>query len=233
MKAARGADEYDLINPYISLADIFINFTLILIIFGVGMATAYRGLAEGLAGGSEAYVREQERLHDRLQSALGAEFAGSERLDPAGTRRYVFGTRFFTRVDRDSRTPPDITQDGVLVLNRLRSILGDDQSKRLFRRIRIEGHAMPTVGTQDDDWRWRFSLDLANRVAERLRKGGGIPANLLVVSGRGGQAPLDLYQPGTDIRNPSYNPYDPKHLRVEIVIEYAGRNALGQTTKGY
>lgn len=231
MKHARTADEYDLINPYISLADIFINFTLILIIFGVGMALAYGGLAEGLGGGSEAYVQEQERLHDRLLETLGEDFQEADRLDPAGTRRYIFGTRFLRRSGADPTAPPSITSDGLRVLDRLRAILSADTSKRLYRRIRIEGHAMPAVGDRDDDWRWEFSLALANRVAERLRKGGGIPPNLLVVSGRGGQAPLDLYLPGTDVKNPDYDPRDSKHMRVEIVIEYAGRNALGTSTK--
>lgn len=231
MKQAPTGEEYNVINPYICLADIFINLSLMLVLFGVAMALAYGDLAEGSGGGVEAYVQEQKRLDERLRETLGQDVQEADRLDPAGTRRYIFGTRFLRRSGADPTAPPSITSDGLRVLDRLRAILSADTSKRLYRRIRIEGHAMPAVGDQDDDWRWEFSLALANKVAERLRKGGGIPPNSLVVSGRGGQAPLDLYVPGTDVKNPDYDPRDSKHLRVEIVIEYADRNALGTSTK--
>jgi outer membrane protein OmpA-like peptidoglycan-associated protein len=236
-----------MVNPYLPLADIFINFTLILVLFGVAMALTYSktranfekakekypdlaaldsvGGAGGAEGtGVEAFIQQQAELEQKIHGILGEEIEFQDRLDPAGVKRFEIGHQYF---DGTALTP-----QGRDVVRRIGQLLAAQDAQKLYRRIRIEGHSMPPPPTgTDDEWRWEFSLRLAKAVASVFRNEVGIPPHFFIISGRGGQSPKDKYDPRTGEPNPRYDYTDPKHLRVEIVIEFAEKNALGEKTK--
>ncbi|RMG24878.1 MAG: hypothetical protein D6724_05180 [Armatimonadetes bacterium] len=254
MKTSFQQTDTDLINPYLPLADLFINFTLILVLFGVAMAlpagngdttsdSAANGqelssTAEGGAtdasgtGGVEAFVAQQQELETKIHEILGDEVEFQDRLDPAGVKRFVIGHRYFAVRSPNSKTVPPLTPEGRRVVAQIGRLLADKDAMKLYRRIRIEGHAMPPHPKgSDEDWRWDVSLGLAREVASVFRNTAGIPPHYFIISGRGGQSPVDKYDLATGKENPNYNYRDPKHLRVEIVIEFAEKNALGEETK--
>ncbi|GIV02721.1 MAG: hypothetical protein KatS3mg015_1551 [Fimbriimonadales bacterium] len=183
-------------------------------------------------GGVEAFVAQQQELETKIHEILGDEVEFQDRLDPAGVKRFVIGHRYFAVRNPNSKTVPPLTPEGRRVVAQIGRLLVDKDAMKLYRRIRIEGHAMPPHPKgSDEDWRWDVSLGLAREVASVLRNTAGIPPHYFIVSGRGGQSPVDKYDLATGKENPNYNYRDPKHLRVEIVIEFAEKNALGEATR--
>lgn len=216
-----GTDQ-EYINPYITFSDLMVHLVLVMILFTVSLS-----LAVGVGSG-EIYKREQESLLHSIREAMGpwAPELVTDRNDPGGAQRYVFlGADLF---DPDSAR---LTERGQELLLRFSSVLKRPENLRLYRRIRIEGHARPVVGRTDDWSRWELSCQMALAVGNLFHREGQIPSHLLAISGRGGQAPADRYIPGTLTLNPRFDPTDPKHVRVEIIIEFAEHAATGERTR--
>lgn len=215
--------EQDILNPYISFADLMISLVLILILFSAALTIS------GKIGSGEVFRDEQVKLQRTIFNELGEDAPELllDRNDPGGTQRYVFkGSSLF---DYDTA---NLTDEGTKILLKFAEIIRKREHMRLYRRIRIEGHTQPVVGKRENWEKWKLSSDMALAVTRLLSEKGRIPSYIFSVSGRGGQAPLDhVFITGTSTLNPEFDPDDPKHTRVEIVLEFSTYSATGEKTR--
>jgi chemotaxis protein MotB len=193
------------VSPYIALADLCINLVLILAFF-VAATTLL-----GKVGWDQVRYKDQEReFAEAVAGSLRPAVRPQEvrwRNDPPGAQRWVF-TRAALFVPGTSI----LTPEGTEVLTTFAELL--NRHRRSWRRIRVEGHTMPPLPDEPDEW--ALSAERAAAVEAILYHQGHIQPYLLAVSGRAGQAPLYI----------SATP-DPRNERVEIVVEYATRAAQG------
>lgn len=218
----------DEVNPYIAFTDLMINFVLILVFFLAALTLL------GRIGWDEVRYRDVQReVRERIESELSGVVLHDHPLrfgtpvplskfrnDPPGAQRWViYSEQLF--VPGTSR----LTSEGMTKLKKLATVLirHHEQAKRLFpevtghekewlkhtwRRIRVEGHTRPTQKNEPENW--RLSAERAAVVANYLAA-SGVPAWHIAVAARGGQTPFAKELPITD----------PRHERVEIVLEYA------------
>jgi chemotaxis protein MotB len=214
------------VNPYIGFTDLMINFVLVLVFFLSALSML------GRIGWDEIRYRDiQKEVRARIQKELkdfmldehplevrnGKHVALSRyRNDPPGAQRWVIYSERLFLADTAQLTP-----DGKEKLKKLATVLirhheetkikyplNDEWLKHTWRRIRIEGHTRPTQVEERENW--NLSAARAAAVANVL-SGSGIPAWFIAVAARGGQTPFMRTLP----------PHDPRHERVEIILEYA------------
>lgn len=225
------------VNPYIAFTDLMINFVLVLVFFLAGVSLL------GRIGWDEVRYRDiQKEVKARIEQQLsgvvihdypyGARAPLSRhRNDPPGSQRWaIFSDQLFYP---NSAT---LTPDGIQKLRKLAAVLlehhrvmknmypqdrNSEEKEWLnhtWRRIRIEGHTRPTLEKERENW--KLSADRAVAVAEVLERSGIAPW-YIAIAGRGGQTPF------TNSRGPEYSPTDPRHERVEIILEYAAPRSPG------
>lgn len=227
--------EHSIVNPYVALVDILINFSLLVLVLAFAQQLGGWGNEEA-KGASEAegvvYKPEQEEVYEALKRSVGARCPErvTDTNDPPGSLRLRWSPeniRLFVRTPRGI----SLTEEGREVLTYLRLELSKHQDK--YRRIRVEGHVAPGK-TDEESWRlWRDSCEMAVQAAQVLMGSRGkiIQSYKLMVAGRGGQAPLAKYEDGGITKRLLYDPADPKHDRIEIVLEFAEKAATGSPTR--
>jgi chemotaxis protein MotB len=198
----------DSLNPYIAFTDVGINLILILVFFVAAVLTI------GRAGWERIRYKEPMEQFKRIvqrkmpASACPTPLEPEERNDPPGAQRWVFAGRtlFYPNTAR-------LTPGGASSLVTFAKILSQHRDK--WRRVRIEGHTVPPIPGQRDNW--ELSAQRAAVVARVFHAEGRIPSYFLAVSGRAGQAPID-----------KANRQNPANERVEIVIEFSLMSAEGK-----
>lgn len=225
------------LNPYIAFTDLMINFVLVLVFFLAGTALLGRiGWDEVRYRDIQKEVRRQ--IEEKIPGVLLHDYPYGQREplsryrnDPPGSQRWaIFSDQLFYP------NSAVLTPDGIQKLRTLAAVLiehhqmakaryPDDSNtvekewlNHTWRRIRVEGHTRPTLYGQKENW--KLSADRAAAVAEILEQ-SGIPAWHIAISGRGGQTTF------TNRRRPEYFPEDPRHERVEIILEYAAPRLRG------
>lgn len=197
-----GPDSMEEVSPYIVFADLATNLVLILMFFVAALTVV------GQIGWEQVrYVDEQERVRDGIFAALPPELRPREergRNDPPGVQRWVFASSLLFAPEST-----ELSSTGETVLTALARALDANCD---WRRIRIEGHTLPTQLGEDDAW--ELSAEYAATVARVFTGDGHIRPWFLAIAGRAGQNPVN----GGD-------PFDPANQRVEILLEYsAGAN---------
>ncbi len=184
------------LNPYIALADVCVSLILIL-----AFVVATTVLLGKVGWDQVRYRDDKAAVAKAVVEELGdaAPWEDNGRRDPMGKQRWVFTQRGIfgpgTAV---------LTADGMRTLNSFAGVLRSEQKR--WRRIFIEGHTMPPLGGEPDDW--GLSAMRAAAVARVFYCNGHIPPHRLAVSARAGQAPrVEKEQ-------------DPRNERVEVVVEY-------------
>lgn len=190
----------DPLNPYIAFSDVGINLVLILVFFIAAV------LSIGRAGWGGVGCTDSERgVYDAVRSEMDAaarpkHIDRSYRNDPTCVQRWHFAGKALFYPNSVKMTP-----EGYHSVSKFAEILGRYRNR--WRRIRIEGHTIPPMPGQADDW--ELSAHRAAVVARIFHSKGKIPAYYLAVSGRAGQAPWN-----TEDRT------SPENERVEVVIEF-------------
>lgn len=202
-----------------------INFVLVLVFFLAALTLL------GRIGWDEIRYRDiQKEVRERIESELAGIMLHDHPLvirngqsvplsrlrnDPPGAQRWAIYSEQLFRSGTVELTP-----DGKEKLKKLAKVLldhhwqvkehyqGDEWIKHTWRRIRIEGHTRPTQKGEQE--KWTLSAGRAAAVANVL-SGSGIPPWHIAVAARGGQTPFARELPHSD----------PRHERVEIVLEYA------------
>lgn len=202
------ATSEDSINPYIAFTDVGINLILIMVFFVASVLTIGRAGWEKIR-----YQEPMEQFRRAVMQKIPVAICPKalkpeERNDPPGTQRWVFAGRqlFYPNT-------AELTPQGASSLIHFAKILRQHRDK--WRRIRIEGHTVPPLPGQRDDW--ELSAQRAAIVARVFHAEGRIPSHFLAVSGRAGQAPVD-----------KPNRLNPANERVEIVIEFSLMTAEGK-----
>nr|BAL56454.1 hypothetical conserved protein [uncultured prokaryote] len=215
------------VNPYIAFTDLMINFVLVLVFFLAALTLL------GRIGWDEIRYRDiQKEVRERINQELSGIMLHDHPLigkplsrvrnDPPGAQRWlIYSNQLFLP------NTAQLTPDGKEKLKRLATVLiehhkqakiyyGEKWIEHTWRRVRIEGHTRPTQKGEQENW--QLSAARAATVANVL-SGCGIPSWHIAVAARGGQTPLAR----------EYPPADPRHERVEIILEYAAprRTALG------
>jgi chemotaxis protein MotB len=211
------------VNPYIAFTDLMINFVLVLIFFLAALTLLGRiGWDEIRYRDIQEDVRkyfEESQIEDII--VYNAEKPNGEKIplsryrnDPPGAQRWAIYSAQLFQANKAQLTP-----DGEKKVRELAKVLiqhhndakvkhGNEWLKHTWRRVRIEGHTRPTQQGKREDW--QLSAARAAAVANVL-SGSGIPAWHIAVAARGGQTPFMRGIP----------PNDPRHERVEIILEYA------------
>lgn len=187
------------LNPYVALTDTTLNIILVLIFFVATLSAVGR-----VAWDDVRYKDAQKVFAQAVQTLIAPPQRPSVNVgknDPPGTQRWVFTNSVLF----DSEQPV-LSARGQATLARFALALR--QNKTTWRRIRVEGHTIPTVTRTAD--RWEEATNRAAAVARFLVNEGGIEPYFLATAGRGGQDPL-----------PDVAPTSSAHARVEIVLEYA------------
>lgn len=196
------------INPYIAFTDVGINLILILVFFVAAVLTIGRAGWEKIRY-QEPMEQFRRAVVQKIPVAICPKaLKPEERNDPPGAQRWVFAGRQLFYPNTAQLTP-----QGASSLIQFAKILGQHRDK--WRRIRIEGHTIPPLPGQRDDW--ELSAQRAAIVARVFHAEGRIPSYFLAVSGRAGQAPVD-----------KTNRQNPANERVEIVIEFSMMTAEGK-----
>jgi chemotaxis protein MotB len=206
----RSTGEFDLINPYIALTDLLISLAFIFMVFIGGIVFMGR-----LGQDDVRYRSAQDTFKGAMQAKFSKNVAWNNpgRNDPPGTQRWVFTSSALFRPGTAKLIPGEGTE---LVL-RFASVLRAHSNK--WRRIRVEGHTFPPVrGTPDD---WNLSSSRAMEIVRLLASEGHIAPHYLSVSGRAGQSPLFK------------DDKDPRNERVEFLIEYGKKSALGKDVSAF
>lgn len=204
-----GDSKTDSINPFIAYTDVLINTTIIMLLFLLAV------LLVGRAGNADVrYLKYMVQLEDAVKRGMPVRLAPqllhhSRRNDPQGTHRWVFIARgkplFVANTDR-------LSLEGEAAVKLFARIL--QQNKDKWRRIRVEGHVKRSP--YGDVMDWKLSSLRAITVAETIVRHSDIQFYQISVSGRGSQAPLM-----------EKKPYIPINDRIEIVIEFGHKDALG------
>jgi chemotaxis protein MotB len=190
----------DPINPYIALADVYMNLGVAFVILAMlFMFLGNRGWED---------VRYRRYLQDFERAVLNEpDLAGRvafcNRNDAPGEQRWMFPNAVLFRGDTATLTP-----DGRRVLNRFAALLR--QNRHLWWRIRVEAHSrQDTYDTGPAAERRALTLTSmrAVAVALHLHYAGDIEPYRIVASGRGYQDQYD--------RN---EPWSLKNDRVDILL---------------
>ncbi|MBC7288059.1 MAG: OmpA family protein, partial [Armatimonadetes bacterium] len=186
------------LNPFIALADMYMNLLLILCFFVAAVLALSHGFWE-----QAQYRALQTAFYASVMQELPRSLRPMPyfwRHDPPGAQRWVFWQkRFF--VPHTSQ----LTSEGREAFVRFARVVRKHADK--WRRIRIEGHTLPPRPGEPDDW--MLSAARAAAVAQIFHSQGHVPAHLLAVAGRAGQTPLSKDAP-----------WNPDNERVEIIIEF-------------
>lgn len=235
--------QHDEVNPYIAFTDIMINFLLVMIFFVAVMTLpaqirAARDLLQGNDSEGARYVEVQSEVRQQVEQSLPDLFLHNHpfqtdangypisltryRNDPPGAQRWlVYGSQLF------EPNSTQLTAEGKQRLRGFARVLREhhrqaqqqyphpEWTKYTWRRIRIEGHNRPTRRGEKENW--ALAAGRAAAVAQYLQE-CGIPPWHVSISSRGGQTRLDSTLP----------PEDPRHERVEIVLEYAAFRRTGE-----
>jgi hypothetical protein len=160
----------DEVNPYIAFADLCVSLVLILVVL---LAVGQLGRAD------DRYVKAQREFELAVKN-MPQEVRPEKvnRNDPPGAQRWAYlGRGLFTK---DNSLSPS----GRIVLEQFAKLLKEHPR---WKRVRIEGHAMPSKVGQPDDW--ASSAAVAAAAAELFQVKANIQPWRLAVSGRGGQTP--------------------------------------------
>lgn len=191
------------LNPYIALTDTTLNIILVLIFFVATLSAVGR-----VAWDDVRYKDAQKIFAQAVKTLIAAPqrpSLNSGKNDPPGTQRWVF-----TNSVLFDGNQPVLSAGGQATLAQFALALRQNDST--WRRIRVEGHTIPTVKRTAD--RWEEATNRAAAVARFLVNQGDIAPYFIATAGRGGQDPL-----------PKLGPTSTAHARVEIVLEYARASA--------
>lgn len=197
-------DEEQELDPYIVFTDLATNLVLILVFFLAAMTVV------GQLGSEQVRYREaQADVRRAVELALPPSLRPVEnqvRNDPPGVQRWVFDNRLLFMPGSSN-----LSTVGEEILLAFANVLRDNGA---WRRIRIEGHTLPTLSGEEDAW--EASTIRPAAVARFFTHDGAIEPWFLAVAGRAGQNPLD---PG--------NPASPANERIEILLEYSHGQSFG------
>lgn len=196
----------DELNPYIGVTDTAMNLLLVMLFFVAALTAVGRVSWDDIR-----YKDAQEAFRKAVRQLVAQSQRpdiNTEKNDPPGTQRWVFKESLLFKPGTAQLTP-----NGQLVLDQFALALKGNADK--WRRIRVEGHTLPTPRGQGD--RWEAATDRAAVVARYL-VGRGIQPYFLATAGRGGQNPL-----------PNLPLDSPLHARIEVVLEYAKNAAKAST----
>lgn len=196
------------LNPYVALTDTALNFILLMVFFVAALTAVGRVSWEDVRY-KEAQKAFQQAV-ERMIPARQQPRPNGGKNDPPGTQRWVFRNSTLFEPGRAT-----LSRTGQATLNQFAKVLRANQDT--WRRIRVEGHTLPTRSRGGD--RWEQATDRAAAVARYLVAEGRIAPYYIATSGRGGQSPL----PDTALS-------DPAHARIEIVLEYAKQSASETAT---
>lgn len=198
----------DDLNPYVALTDTTLNLVLVLVFFVAALTAVGRVSWDDIR--YKDAQKEFEQAVQRLITVNQRPITNIGKNDPPGTQRWVFANSALFTPGQAALSPA-----GQVTLGRFALALR--QNAGTWRRIRVEGHTLPTLVQQAD--RWEDATNRAAAVARFLVNNGEIPPYFIATAGRGGQDPLQ----GLLLN-------DPAHARIEIVLEYA-RSAADLKTK--
>jgi len=190
----------DSLNPFIAFTDVGINLVLILAFFIAAVLTI------GRAGwGGAGCVEREKSVYQAVMKEMRPEMRPQHverayRNDPTCVQRWRFAGKTLFYPNSVKMTP-----EGYQSVAKFAAILGRYRGQ--WRRIRVEGHTIPPLPGQHDNW--ELSAQRAAVVARIFHSRGRVPAYHLAVSGRAGQAPWDRV-----------NRTSPENERVEVVIEF-------------
>ncbi|WP_221091518.1 OmpA/MotB family protein [Deinococcus aquaedulcis] len=193
----------DELNPYVALTDTTLNVILVMVFFVATLTAVGRVSWDDIR-----YKDAQKAFRKAVIALIGAPQRPSVNVsknDPPGTQRWVFKSSALFVPGKAV-----LSANGKATLGQFARALR--QNKNTWRRIRVEGHTLPTTRRIND--RWEEATNRAAAVARYLVTQGNIEPYFLATAGRGGQDPLpDL--PSTAAA----------HARIEIVLEYANQSA--------
>lgn len=188
-------------NPYIAMSDLMINMVMTFAFISASMTVVGR-----LGSDDIKYKKQRETISQQILESV----TSSERPewiqwknDPAGVQRWKFPAKTLFEGQTDT-----LSASGRRAILAFATVLNDNKAS--WTRLRIEGHSIPPLGLERDDW--TPSALRANAVANVLSGAGRIRANFIVVSGKGGQDPI--------VKRVTGVPPDPSNNRVEIIIEF-------------
>lgn len=202
---SRRRSTLDELNPYVALTDTALNFILLMVFFVAALTAVGRVSWEDVRY-KEAQKAFQQAV-ERMIPARQRPRPNGGKNDPPGTQRWVFGNSTLFEPGRAI-----LSRTGQATLSQFAAVLRTN--KNTWRRIRVEGHTLPTQNRIGD--RWEEATNRAAAVARYLVSQGDIAPYYIATSGRGGQSPL----PDTSLTYPA-------HARIEIVLEYAKQAASG------
>jgi outer membrane protein OmpA-like peptidoglycan-associated protein len=175
---------HDAINPYIALADVYMNLGVAFVMFALlFMLLGHRGWDD------IRYREEQKQFSKSVQMSpeLAAKVRLANRNDAPGEQRWMFPSYILFAGDSTQLTPR-----GRRILGEFAKVLLEN--RELWWRVRIEAHARQRVRQAwASEERAAFALTgmRAVEVASFLQY-ARIPPYRIVASGRGHQ---DLYDP--------------------------------------
>ena len=206
MTTRRTRSTRDELNPYIALTDMAMNLVLVMVFLVAALTSVGR-----VSWDDVRYKDSQQVFAAAVEQRIPAVRRPSINLvknDPPGTQRWVFANSSLFKTGTDTLAP-----NGMRTLDEFADALRANSNT--WRRIRIEGHTMPTAAEGVD--RWNDATSRATVIATYLVARGQIPPFFLATAGRGGQDPLEGL-PATS----------PAHARIEIVLEYGKHAASGK-----
>ncbi|GGN47277.1 MULTISPECIES: OmpA family protein [Deinococcus] len=195
----------DDLNPYVALTDTTLNVILVMVFVVAALTALTRVNWENLRY-QDAQTAFQEALKDRIPAAR-RPVLNRGKNDPVGTQRWVFTNTALFKPGSVNLSP-----GGRATLGQFAQALRENRGT--WRRIRIEGHTLPTLNRTSD--RWEDATNRAAAAARFLVTQGGIEPYFIATAGRGGQNPL-----------PDLKLTAPDHARIEIVLEYTNSAPAG------
>lgn len=195
----------DDLNPYVALTDTTLNVILVMVFFVATLTAVGR-----VSWDDVRYKDAQKAFQAAVRTLIVAPrrpVVNVTKNDPPGTQRWSFKSSTLFVPGRAV-----LSAEGQATLAQFARAL--QQNRNTWRRIRVEGHTLPTTRRNND--RWEEATNRAAAVARYLVTKGGIEPYFLATAGRGGQDPL----PGLPVTAA-------EHARIEIVLEYAAQAADG------
>lgn len=197
------------VNPYIALADNGLSMVMVMTLFTVMVLLAILQKEDTRKDVREEFKAAVLKAYPKGKAPEDLPYTAKN--DPPGTQRWIFkNQRLFVKGSAK------LTPQGKALLTKFAGVMSQNTDK--WRRVRIEGHTMPTPLNKADNW------DLANKRASAVAElfvetSCAISANSISTSGRGGQAWRQ------DIAK-----NNPLHERVEIILEYSAKPADSQNS---
>lgn len=204
---SRRALPADDLNPYVALTDTTLNVILVMVFVVAALTSLTRVNWENLRY-QDAQTAFQEAVNARIPTAR-RPLLNRGKNDPVGTQRWVFTNNTLFKPGSVNLSP-----GGRATLKQFAQALRENPGT--WRRIRIEGHTLPTLTRTSD--RWEDATNRAAAAARFLVTQGGIAPYYIATAGRGGQNPL-----------PNLTLTAPDHSRIEIVLEYTNSAPAGDT----